>query len=504
MDFQTAFAAGRDPIIFAEMVLGVKLNSAQRRWFLTACATEGGWKWEFRRSVHNAANQIGKTLGLAMSIMWAANYKIGIPNDNWDNWLNSAYNWYHLAPTYTQSTYILNDMKMLSQGKHPAQYDKDKGEFREVLWQENLVMERKIDSTYHALQFWNGSIVHIRTSNDKAKSIQGVRAHGISFDEAAFEDHLLVVMNEALKLRLISTGGPLWLVSTPNGMNDYYQVVQEILNNSMEVEERRWENKVRRTALVWSHISDNVGYGFSAEDASFMEIDVDAETKEQQLRGAFLEPRDAFFTPASAIEPSFANIPDEVPPQNDHKYIIFWDISLKNDATVCVVIDVTNKPHRGVYYRHWAKPMAFRELISEMNRIHDYYNSYDNRRGGKPAVAITGFDASSMGGVAVTQELGIRNSMPLNMSGSARLKTEMLINLRTYLSTNRLVVPKTWIQLKQEIFSYRREDEKIKQDSVMALTGAVRIAQLHYGDAAGRSAKFTMRPRSQKRQVFLR
>lgn len=477
-DFLTTFAEGRDPVVFAEKILGLRLNPAQQRWFRTACATKDGWSWVYRRSVHVAANQIGKTLGLAVSVLWAANYKIGMENNNWDSWLNTEYNWFHLAPTYVQSMLLFNDIKALTEGKHPAQLDKTTGQFRKILWQPGLSIDKKIDGTYYAIELWNGSRIHFRTSAEKAKSLQGVRAHGISFDEAAFEDHLNAVVDQAVKLRLISTGGPLWLVSTPNGLNDFYQVAQEILNNSLETADRQWESTTRRLSLVWSHMSDNVGFGFSQEDADFMELDVDPATKEQQLRGAFLEPADAFFVPISDIEKAFiGGIPDEQGPKNNKQYVIFWDVSLASDPTVVVILDVTSQPFRGVYYRRWAKPMPFRELISEMIRLHTYYNTPIRNEPGRKPQALTGFDASSMGGVAVRQELNISPIRPMSMSGSSRMKTEMLINLRTMLATRNLLIPEKWTQMKREVLAYRRDDDKLQQDSVMALTGAAKLAQ---------------------------
>lgn len=502
MDFVTAWPHGRDAMFFAENIMGVKLNPAQKRWFLTACATLDGWRWVFRRSVHVAANQIGKTLGLALAVMWAANNKIGIDNADMDSWLNTEWNWFHLAPTYVQSMLLHNDIMALSQGKHPAQIDPATGKFRNVLWRHELLQSKKIESTYYAIEFWNNSRIHFRTSAEKAKSLQGVRAHGISFDEAAFEDHLIAVMDQAVKLRLISTGGPLWMVSTPNGMNDYYIVAQEIINNSLEVSERRWENKERRISLVWSHISDNIGYGFSEEDAAFMEMDVDEATKEQQLRGAFLNPEDAFFTPAEAIETAFRSLPDEIEPQNDHEYAIFWDVALSSDPTVCIVIDKTSRPYKGVYYRRWQKSLSFRELVSEMERIHNYYNTPNRQRIGRAPRAVTGFDASSMGGVAVQQELDIPNHVAMNMSGSSKAKTKNLLDTRTYLSTGRLIIPKGWVQLKKEIFSYRRDDDKLVQDSVMALTGAVKLIEMT-GSGSQRSAKFSPGGRIATRRIYL-
>ena len=77
---------------------------------------------------------------------------------------------------------------------------------------------------------------------------------------------------------------------------------------------------------------------------------------------------------------------------------------------------------------------------------------------------------------------------PMSMSGSSRMKTEMLINLRTMLATRRLILPDKWTQMKREILSYRRDDDKLQQDSVMALTGGAKLAQSGY--SGQRSMRF--------------
>ena len=468
---------------FAEVFLGVKLNPAQQRWFRLLKTNPDGWSWLYRRVVHVAANQIGKTLGLAIGILWATAYKIGIENTNWDLWLNSPYNWYHIAPTYTQSLHVMRDMRELMNGTHPAQIDRETGQRRPVYWQRGMWTEKKFDNTYPGFTLFNGANVHFRTSDERAKSLQGVRAHGVSIDEAAFENYLKEVLDQAVKLRLISTGGPVWMVSTPDGINDYFEIVNEILNSGAQTfHPRVWEAPDKRIALVWSHISDNVGYGLTQEDVDFMEADVDPATKEQQLRGAFLEPLDAFFVPSAQIAGAFTRkLVAEEDPKNDHHYIIFWDPSVASDPTVVVVLDVTRKPWRGVYFRRWAKPMPVRELLSEMARVHNYWNSIDPTHAGARPRAITGFDASSMGGVMLKQELAsMTPQRPLNMTGSERVKLELLSTLRAVLSKRELYIPAAWLEAKREVLSYRRDDKHIKQDIVMALCGAVKVAAESY------------------------
>jgi hypothetical protein len=483
---QQLTADARDPIYFAETVMGVRLNWAQQRWFRLITTNPDRWSWMYRRVAHVAANQIGKTLGLAILILWAAHNKIGIRTGNYDYWLSSPYKWFHLAPTHPQSLLTMKDLSALVQGGHPAQFDRDTGEKRKMLWPAGLIEEVKFDGQYPGFRLWNGAEIHFRTSAEEAKALQGVRAHGISFDEAAVEDHLNVVLDQAVKLRLISTGGPLWLVSTPNGINDYYEIVQAMMQAGTQTfHERVWEAPQRRWALIHSHITDNLGFGLTQEEIDFMEEDVDPATKEQQLRGAFLAPTDAFFVPVQEMLDAWVvGLPDRQRPKNSHQYVIFWDVSVSADPTVCIVFDITRKPWIGVYFQRWERPMGIKALIPEMYRVHAEWNTPSSTNGFPPR-AITAFDATSMGGVMLKQELAsLHPKRGLNFAG--QVKMNALTNARGLLGKGDVLVPATWVRLQREVLGYRLDDKKLVQDSVMAMIGALQIAAQGFGGSTSR------------------
>ena len=485
----------RDPIYFAEEVLGLRLNPGQKRWFALVRTLEGSsWQWLYKRVVHVAANQVGKSLGLAVLIIWACHTKMGIRNNDWDSWLARPYRWYHLAPTHPQALLVYKDMGSLLAGSHPAQYDRDTGQRRRVLWPVPLSEAITFDGDYPGYRLWNGAEINFRTTADGAKGIQGVVANGVSIDEAAFEDRLNEILNQAVKMRLIASGGPLWLVSTPNGINDYFEVVQSILDNSVETGIRVWESSSRRMALCWSHVQDNVGYGLTQEEVDFMEEDVDPATKEQQLRGAFLEPKDAFFVPIPQIQEAFqSRLPDRQKPMLNHKYVIFWDISVQSDPTVVIILDTTRKPYVGVYFQRWEKPMGIGPLLEEMYRLHAEWNTRapgDTDPTGFAPRAITGFDSTSMGGALVRQMLTrLSPKHPLNFAGN-KVKLNALTNLRASLSRKEILLPSSWTRLMREILGYRLEDQKIVQDCVMATAGAAHIAITGFSGA--KSKPFNM------------
>lgn len=485
----------RDPMVFAREVLGVELNIAQVRWFRRIVPING-WKWPLKMVIHVAANQIGKTLGVAILLLWASIFKIGFDPSNPKEWFDRPYVWFHVAPTQQQAYHPYNDAILLIKGAHPAQ----KLPFRLPA---GMVWETKVAQYYNGLAFASGAEAQFRTTEDKASALQGYRAAAISFDEAAFEDHLTATVNETLLMRLIANGGPLFPVSTPNGMNDFFELVEGVRRNASQPEERVWIKG--NEAVVWSVITDNVGFGLSQAEVDDMEARLDPATKEQQLRGAFLEPAEAFFTPTDKVLAAFRDIPAEVAPEAGHKYVAFWDPSLSSDPTAVVVLDVTRKPWTGVYYRHYKRPMGITELINEIVKVHGLFNgAADPRRVLPRSRCVTAYDATSMGGVMIGQLLrGISPLRPLNFGGPDK-KIKTLTNLRAVLTRDskprEIVLPTAWTQLRQEVLNYRLSDKKLVQDSVMALDGAVYVAGTGVG--SDRPHKFNPHARITPRPIW--
>jgi hypothetical protein len=469
--------------VFTTEILGLWLNPAQMRWFRYIQPDAPGWQWRYRRVIHVAANQIGKTLGVAILILWGCIYKIGL-DPSLPEWFTKPYLWIHLAPTQPQAYHALNDIRMLMRGAHPAQ-QKSGLPFRLPA---GLVTETKI-SLHDGLEFASGAVAQFRTSDLKAAAIQGYRADAISVDEAAFETYLKVIVNETLMMRLIASEGPMFLVSTPDGMNDYYELVQEVRDRHHQPEELVWTDEERRWAVTWSVIQDNVGFGVTQGYVDAMEDSINADTKEQQLRGAFLTPSEAFFVPQDKIIAALGvgegplarqaqKLPMEQFPAYGHRYVIFWDPSADGgDPTAVVVLDITRIPWTGVYFKHYPRAMDTTEMLNQMVMLHNRYNNLiDPTRLREATRAVTGFDATSLGGRMWADLLrSVRPSRGFNFGGPDK-KLKALIELRTRLGRGEILIPPAWQQLRHEVMSYRLKDDRLKQDSVMALTGAVAIA----------------------------
>lgn len=478
-------------IFFAEEILGVKMNRAQRRWLRNVTKDD---QWLAKLSVHVSANQTGKSLGVAILILWACIYKIGVPTDDPRFWQDAPYNWFHVAPEQQQAYIPLRDIRQLVKGSHPAQEIGAKKFGLKCRFPEALIVFEKHEHYYDGFTVVaGGATAQFRTTANKADALQGRRAAGITFDEAAFEDHLIAVINETLMMRLISTGGPLLVVSTPDGMNEYYELVENIRQRAEIVP--NFEGQVWLSddgwALVQSTVSDNEGFGLDSSEVERMERDLDPDTKEQQLRGAFLEPSDAFFVPTGEILRAFRpeiTLHEEAKGQPGHTYIVFWDPSVAMDPTAAYVLDVTKKPWRVVHEVWERRPRGINSLLPAMFGLHTMYGSGENTLSGTSRV-LTGYDETGMGGKIIAQQLStLRPKRGIDFSGSTKAKLDVLANLRAALLSGDLLIPEVLVGLRRELLNYRLDDKDIQQDRVMALAGAAWLAAR--GFAAGGPVKF--------------
>ena len=476
---------GVDFKVFAEDILGLRLNKAQQRLCPILAVDTTLREWAFKELVVVAANQIGKTLIQAAIMLWACTYKIGMPAQDMQKWAGAPYLWIHLGPVQQQAYHAHKDARLLIKGEHPAQHAKllIKGEHPaqggRCRLPQGLINPVKIENYYDGFELFNGAQIMFRTAEHKAEAVLGYRAAAISVDEAAFVDYLTEVKDTVLMMRLIASGGPLLLFSTPNGMNDFFDQADSIRQSGEEIGDMHWADEQRH--LVWAVITDNLGYGIDQAAIDRMEKSLNPATKEQQLRGAFLEPAEAFFVPQDKIIKAFRNdLPNEQTPVPGHNYAIFYDPSVASDPTAAIVLDVTKLPWTGVYFGHWEKPMDVTALVGEMFRVHAAYNGYYDRNVlSTPSRAVLGYDSTSLGGAVFTQLLGpIHPKRGINMAGAPAKKVAALTNLRDRLTNGHIILPASWGRLRQEILNYRLNDKGIKQDAVMALMGADMIATI--------------------------
>ncbi|HEX2897652.1 MAG TPA: terminase family protein, partial [candidate division Zixibacteria bacterium] len=81
---------------------------------------------------------------------------------------------------------------------------------------------------YPKMRFGNGATIESRSTQNRGQYLLGQDYDLFVFDEVAFETEPEYVVEEVIQMRLADREGKLFLVSTPNGKNWFYQRAKEI------------------------------------------------------------------------------------------------------------------------------------------------------------------------------------------------------------------------------------------------------------------------------------
>jgi len=287
--------------------------------------------------------------------------------------------------------------------------------------------------------------------------------NGISFDEAAFEPHLVEIYQEVLNLRRLSTGGPLHFIGTPTeGIGDYSDLWE--MGNP--------ENPGRDAQFISFRLStrENVGYGLTKENFEAIVRQQAEYLVPQNVDGYFIEARDAYFS-AQSIDGSFDPDTDtECPPQRGHRYVQGCDPGISSDSTWSVVLDYSDRKRiRGVRAR---RRIGKQTIPSVVNMVRENALLYQQ----DGAFCTTIVDETGMGGRLFRQEFNVIKPLRgYDFGGTKSKKLVLLATLKSMLDKKELVFPRgqPWDDLRRQLLSYKLNDKKLETDAVMALALAV-------------------------------
>lgn len=473
-DIARDLARGRNDIaFFAERWLGVRGNPGQVRWW-QACAErdDTGYRPRYITTVVSAGNRAGKTLAMAVVCLHHALYKLGLASpeasdpQSYKRWSDTPYEWYHVGIQQETAELVFREIETLLGGSHPAQ----KGRGCAIIKELGKVIDTQ--KRYRGEYAWvkfnpvvGGASIHFRTTQDRAKALLGKDMNGISFDEAAFEPHLLMIYQEVLNLRRLSTGGPLHFIGTPSeGINDYAELW----------EKGNLENPARDEKFISFRLStrDNIGYGLTQENFD----DVVRQQAEylipQNIDGYFIEARDAFFWSQSVLA-LYKELDDDVKPIKNHRYIQGVDPGISHDATWAITLNITERNKiRGVRIRKRGGKQSISAVVNMVREGHLLY-SQDG------AFCTTIVDSTGLGGRLFQQEFSmIRPLRGFDFGGTKAKKVELLNDLKAVIDKGQLELPigGPWDELRRQLLIYKLDDKKLEQDAVMALAIAVRHA----------------------------
>ncbi len=466
-------AAGRNnPIFFAKRWLGIDLHEGQKQWVEgIAARDESGWRPKYLTTVCSAGNRAGKTLGMAVAVFHSAFYKLGVqPPDGTQKdamrWQSAPYEWYHVGIQQETAELVHREVSMILEGGHPAQ----KGRGCPLIAEIGKVVEhtKKYRGEYLWLQFHplvGGANIHFRTTQDKAKALLGKDMNGISFDEAAFEPHLMQIYQEVLNLRRLSTGGQLHFIGTPTeGINDYADLWE--MGNTA--------NPDRDPQFFSFRLSTrgNVGFGLAPDTFDAILRQQAEYLIPQNIDGYFIEASDAYFSSTSVDSCFVDELPAEQPPAARRKYVQGCDPGLLSDSTWAITLDNTEKNGIiGVRARTRTGKQTIQAVVNMVREGHLLYN--------QDSTCTTILDETGFGGKMFKQEFSIIKPLRgYDFGGTKAKKLELLSDLKATMDKKMIRFPRTgiWMQLRRQLLAYKLDDKKLEQDAVMALAVAVRHA----------------------------
>jgi len=467
-------AKGRGDIeFFARRWLGIHGNRGQVEWWKSCVERdESNFRPRYITTVVSAGNRAGKTLAMAVVCLHHALYKLGIAQpivgdqESSRRWLETPYEWFHIGIQQETAELVFREIETILGGHHPAQ----KGRGCPLSSEVGKIIEtsKKYRGEYPWVKFHHvvgGASIHFRTTQDRAKALLGKDMNGISFDEAAFEPHLLMIYQEVLNLRRLSTGGPLHFIGTPTeGFNDYADLW----------EKGNPENPARDDKFISFRLStrDNIGYGLTQENFDDVVRQQAPYLIPQNIDGYFIEGRDSFFW-SQSIQAVFKSVGEETSPVKNHKYVQGVDPGIAHDATWAITLDISErKLLKGVRIRKRSGKQSISAVVNMVREGHLLYQQ-------DGAYCTTIVDSTGLGGRLFQQEFSIIKPLRgFDFGGTKAKKVELLNDLKAVLDKGQIELPigKAWDELRRQLLIYKLDDKKLEQDAVMALAIAVRHA----------------------------
>jgi len=290
-------------------------------------------------------------------------------------------------------------------------------------------------SPFPTLQFRNGSTITIRSSSGRGKFLRGHSFHRVLVDEAEYVDP--AVIQEVVYMSLADYAGELILVSTPKHFGSYvhrlfqsadariYRQTGSTLDNPFIARDYIQQLRERMTDEVWRR--EVLGEWVASSTAFF---------GFHHIQQAYLE---ADWT-----------IPEE--PMRDRRYVAGWDLARKQDWTVGIVLDVTERPLRVVdFYR--TQQTDWQEIAEQIRYRHHKYRC-----------ATTLIDATGLGDVV----LAMVSDVARGFTFTAETKAQLLYNLQVLLQRGDVRFP-FQRDLVDELVNYALDDKNLQTDCVMAL-----------------------------------
>jgi hypothetical protein len=397
-------------------------------------------------------------------------FKVGLPKMSPQEWLEHPYQSVSTAPSFDQGQLAYKAARQLlsTEAMKP-------------------LVKRFRATPFPSIEFWNGSIMHVRSLHDDARYVDGHGYRYLSIDEAGWIPNLRKLVDSVLLMRLAGGGG-LDFIGTPKGKGQdglYWYYLQG---------QREVEGFYSQRGAIFDnpHLPRE-----DLEMRAKLLAGSDEKLRQQVLYGEFIDFEGLAFT-GDQLENAFREeLPLEpMPPRPDRRYVTAWDLGRTNDWTVGVTLDITERPWTLVRFDRLNK-VPWEEIYALIGRVR---NEYDAR--------WAYIDGTGPQGDVIEEEM-LKRKIPVQAvkTNTKSAKIELINGVQTALDENRSVIGTTevldhtgiitkkasleepregeWGLLRMpkhkplltELEIYQLDDKKLTQDSVFALALAVAAAR---------------------------
>ena len=465
MDKTLLLTGEEDPIFFAEYFLGVRLNLFQKRGLLSLCKRRPNLLDRFIKQIlWVTANQVGKTVALAISHIWFNFYKKGFSGDP-DLIERARYETLNISPVSRQAIECFRYVEEILHSQFCWEFE-GKRDINKCkigwFWESKNENLGKIDFTNNS-SFWC-----LSTAADKGSGLAGKQFGYISYDECVQSHHLEDELGARIFSRTAKYSGWIVLVATPDELGKSQQYWYHLYTTA---EREQKEGILGEWLLIKGLYDENI----------FIPEEKRVEFKErlkksfpqkylQVVKGMFLDSVDRMFS-LKVVEGLWngKTAPTDAVLGKEYVVIIDWGVADSGDETVIGVGDVTDLENVEVVHA-WAKqggdPV---ELMAMASYLVMTFND-----------AVLVMDATEMGGTIFKKMM--RQFKPIAFGQGN--KPDALVFLQLMLRNNirgkkdltsagksatgklkSYHLPK----LERQLSSYKLDDRKIKQDWVMVL-----------------------------------
>lgn len=439
----------RDPIFFAEFFLGIKLNAFQQRALLSLI--------NHKQIIWVTANQVGKTVTIAISQVWFNFYKRGFDGDP-AKIDRARYETLNISPVARQSKEALRYVEEILASQFSWEVDGERylNECK-IGW-----FWKGVNKNVGKVYFSNNSIMWcLSTSSDQGAGLAGKQFAYISYDECVQSLHLEDELSARIFSRTAKYSGWVLLVSTPDDLGKSQQYWYHLYTAAKDIHgDKQWflvEGLYFENIFIPRH--KRIEYMKRLKKLS-------PQRYLQVIKGSFLASSDRMFTP-EIVEGLWNGLKEPIGVIDGHLYVLVidWGVADSGDETVMVIADITDIDNVVIvkaYRKQGGDPV---ELVAMANYLAMDFND-----------AAVVLDVAEMGGVIFKKMM--KQFHPIGFTGNEKadalmfLKLRLQDNIRKDLTETRKSVIGTLKsyylpKLERQLSSYKIEDHGIKQDWVM-------------------------------------